>query len=535
MPESSEVPVLIIGAGPVGLSLALLLSRFGVRSLIVERRRAVSPHPRARFVNARTMEIFRQLGIEAEVRALAIPDGLATCALWAPTLAAPEVKRVEIETLGPASGEPLSPSPGVTTSQDRLDPLLLRALGEAGMSDVRFGWRLTALRQDEHGVVATCADETAGTMTVRAMYVVAADGARSTVRELLEIPMEGPAVLGNTINIHFKADMTPVLRGRPVNLAMILNPAQPGLLLNIDGDRSWTAQAIFSPAAGQKPEDFTPDRCRAIVRMQVGVPDLAVEILGIAPWASAARVAKRFCEERVFLAGDAAQEMPPAGGFGMNIGIQEAHNLAWKLAGVIHGWSGETLLATYEPERRPTAQFVTQQALLNLTSVGRVESPEGRPPQVKLGRPEFFRERGLVFGATYHSSAVIPDGAEPPPSGDPVTDYVPSATPGARAPHLWIGVNGQKCSTLDLWGTSLTLIALGPRSAWHTDLEGRAERVGIPLRVVDTVDQSLAQVYGLEPGGAVLIRPDGHVGWRGVASAPGAAGQVFEALSQIVG
>lgn len=527
-----EVPVLIAGAGPVGLTSALALSRFGVRSLIVERHDRISPHPRARFINARSMEIFRQLGIETAVRALAVPDELASTVIWAPSLSAPEVRQVVIETLGPTSGEPLSPSPGLCTSQDLLDPVLLKELEATGQSEVRFGCRLTGLEQDEAGVTVTCTGQDGATSKIRARYVVGADGPNSTVRELCGIAMHGPAALGNTVNIHFRADLSAALRGRPVNLAMILNPAQPGLLLNIDGRQRWTAQAIFQPSAGQAAEEFDEDRCRQVVRAQVGLPDLEVTILGMAPWTSAARVADRLSEGRVFLAGDSAQEMPPAGGFGMNTGIQEAHNLAWKLAAVISGWAGAELLATYDEERLALARWITEQALLNLKSVGRDENVTGGPPQVKLGRPEFFRELGMVFGAAYESAAVIPDGSQSPSVENPVTDYVASATPGHRAPHLWVEVDGNRVSTLDLAGAGFALVEAASSGSRSAALDVVASNPRVPVRALACADPALAMTYGLAPGGMVLIRPDGHIGWRAPVGAD--AAEIVSALATIL-
>jgi putative polyketide hydroxylase len=334
---------------------------------------------------------------------------------------------------------------------------------------------------------------------------VGADGPASTVREQCGIVMQGPAALGHSVNIHFRADLTAALRGRSVNMAMILNPAQPGLLLNIDGAKTWTAQAIVP--AGTGPE-FNEERCRAVVRAQVGDPELDVEILGVAPWTSAARVAERLSSGRAFLVGDAAQEMPPAGGFGMNVGIQEADNLAWKLAAVIQGSAGPGLLETYGAERLPIARQVTQEAMLNLKSVGRVDSGDGSPPQVKFGRPEFFREHGLVFGAAYTSAAVISDGTQNPPVANEVSEYVPSATPGCRAPHLWIEVEGRPASTLDLSQSGFVLLLAGP------DSEAIVPPSGVSLRTVHSADPALAEAYGLAGGGAVLIRPDGHIAWR---------------------
>ncbi|MHB8630830.1 MAG: FAD-dependent monooxygenase [Candidatus Limnocylindria bacterium] len=505
--------------------------------MAIERHRAVSPVPRARFVNSRTMEIFRALGVEAAVRALAVAEEKVSLVIWAPSVTAEEVRRVTIETLGGPSGEPLSPAPGLTTSQDVLDPVLLRAVQESGNCEVRFDCRLSAIEQHDDEVFATYVEEKTGkVVSLRSRYVVAADGARSTARELLGVPMEGPANLGHTVNIHFKADLSLALRGRGVNLAFILNPKEPGLLLNIDGERSWTAQALYSPAAGQRPEDYTEDRCRAVVRTQVGDPELAVEIIGTAPFAMAARVAARFAQGRVFLVGDAAHEMPPAGGFGMNTGVQAAHNLGWKLAAVLGGWAGEGLLRTYEEERRPVARWITDQALRNLASVGR--AADGRAtserPAIPLGRGEFFRERGMVWGAMYRGSAVVPDGSEPPTVENPVTDYVPCATPGCRAPHIWLDRSEGRRSTLDLWGPHFTLLTNAGGSAWISAVERIERTASLPLRAVECGDPAWADAYGVGPAGAVLVRPDGYVAWRSAAVRDNAMEELARALGAVL-
>lgn len=524
MGEKYDTQVLIVGAGPVGLTLALELDRFGVGSLVIDRHARVSDHARARFVNSRSMEIFRGLGLEPAIRAAAIPHERASLVIWAPSLGAQEVRRVEIETLGPASGEPLSPSPGLTTSQDRLDPILLGAALEAAHPAVRVGCALVSLDQQPDLVLARCASAAGQELEIRARFLVGADGARSTVRELLGIRMEGFSDLGHTMNITFRADLGTALRGRPVNLAMIVAPSGRGLLLNIDGDRTWTAQAVFSPAAGQRSEDFTDERCLEIVRTQVGDASLGVELLRRAPWASSARTAKRFSQGRVFLAGDAAHEMTPAGGFGMNTGIADAHNLGWKLAAVVRGCAADALLETYDAERRPVAAWVTRESLRNLASVGRVQTQEGTAavgaaPDAALGRPEFFRERGMVFGARYRSSAVIPDDGEGPAVANPVTDYVPNADPGARAPHLWIEAADEPRSTLDLWGSLFTVLGCGVDQTWSDDIARLAFSQSVPLRAVRSGDERLLTLYGLEPSGAVLVRPDGHVAWRAAAGA----------------
>jgi 2-polyprenyl-6-methoxyphenol hydroxylase-like FAD-dependent oxidoreductase len=502
---------LVIGAGPVGLTFALALARFGVKTTMIDRSVEMSEHARARFINARGMEFLRWLGLENAVRAVAIPHERSSTVIWAPSLSEPEVRRVEIETLGPKSGEPLSPAPGITTSQDRLDPILREAVKRSDCIDLRLGLNLVGIDQDASGVSVTCVDDQGREITLRAPYAVGADGAHSTVRRQLGIRMAGSSTLGHQVNVTFRADLRRALRGRPVNLAMILNPAERGILLNIDGESTWTSQTMYSPEAGQAPEDFTDERCVEIIRMHVGEPHLEVTLLRRAAWVSAARVAEFFQRGRIFLIGDAAHEMPPAGGFGMNTGFGDAHNLAWKLSAVLQGWGGPDLLASYDAERRPVARWITEQTLKNMASIGRVVGKE----KSTLGRPEFFRELGMVFGACYESSAVLSDDEVLPAPANPVTDYAPSALPGCRAPHVWLDMDGERVSTLDLFGP------------WFTVLTSSEDDVGEvtdgPLRIVRVCRNDLISAYGLKPGRCVLVRPDGHVAWRGPTQNAGVA------------
>jgi hypothetical protein len=259
------------------------------------------------------------------------------------------------------------------------------------------------------------------------------------------------------------------------------------------------------------------------VRQAAGVPDLDVEILGAVPWVAAAQVAERYRDGRVFLAGDAAHHMPPTGGFGLNTGVQDVHNLTWKLAAVLRGWAGPGLLASYEDERLPYGRAITEQSLANARSLGRGEATDAAPAAgTALARPEFLNELGMIFGASYESDCVIPDGTPPPPVANPVTDYLPTGRPGARAPHAWIERSGERLSTLDLFGERFVLLAGPSGSAWRDAAATVAGAVGVPLTAFTVgADSELtdptkewATLYGIGPDGAVLVRPDGHVGWR---------------------
>jgi len=254
------------------------------------------------------------------------------------------------------------------------------------------------------------------------------------------------------------------------------------------------------------------------VRMAVGAPDLEVKILGIAPWMASAHVAERYCHGRIFLAGDAAHEMPPTGGFGLNTGAQDVHNLAWKLAAVLRGVAGASLLDTYHDERQPVGRGITEQSLHNSISMGRLG---GETAATAIARPEYLNEQGMIFGASYTSMAVVPDGTVAPAVANPVTDYVASARPGGRAPHVWLERDGARISTIDLVGNGFVLLT-GPKGrAWSQAAQALASDTRLNLEVLTIGDGGLADpdgqwsaTYGVDDAGAVLVRPDGYVGWR---------------------
>jgi putative polyketide hydroxylase len=334
--------------------------------------------------------------------------------------------------------------------------------------------------------------------------------------------MRGTPGLYRSINILMRTDLTPWVADRPAALYFIEQPGLKATFMTINGANRWGFLINNLPLDGDLPE-YTSERCAAVVRQAAGVDDLDVEILGAVPWVAAALVAERYREGRVFLAGDAAHHMPPTGGFGMNTGVQDVHNLAWKLAAVLRGYAGPGLLASYEVERLPYGRAITEQSLVNARSLGRGDAVETAPPAAGgLARPEFLNELGMIFGASYESSAVIPDGTEPVKVGNPVTDYVPTARPGGRAPHAWLERDGARLSTLDLFGDGFVLLAGPDGAAWKDAALAAAGELAVALSGLtvgaggDLADPAGAwlDLYGLAPSGAVLVRPDGYVAWR---------------------
>ncbi len=513
------VPVLIVGGGPVGLSASILLSRLGVPSRLVERHPATAIHPKARNINMRTMEIFRQCGVEDAVRAAGLAIERTGFLIWAETLAGREIER-RVERRSHPDGDLPSPARHCLCAQDDLEPVLRRYAEALAPGTLAFATELIRFEQDATGVTATIRDA-GGETQVRAQYLIAADGARSPVRQALGVPMHGISQLYRSVNVLLNADLTPWVKDRPAAVYLVQQGELRATFMTINGVNRWgflinlPLEASFDP--------YTPEYCAAVVRTAVGVPNLGVEILGIDPWVAAAEVAERYRVGRVFLAGDSAHHMPPTGGFGLNTGVQDAHNLAWKLAGVVNGWAGPSLLETYEAERLPYGQFVTQQCLETALSMGRgPQSANASSGPAKLARPEFHNELGMIFGACYTSTAVIPDGTPLPVVANPVAEYRPSARPGCRAPHVWLERDGRRISTHDLVDLRFTVFAGQRGGPWRDAACAAAASLGVPLSALtvgsgadisDPGDQWMP-AYGIEADGAVLVRPDGHVAWR---------------------
>jgi putative polyketide hydroxylase len=401
---------------------------------------------------------------------------------------------------------------------------VLRRFAEtAGPGALRFNTELTSFSQKDGSVTGTMTDRVTGEETrFSARYLIAAEGAQSRVRRSLGVQMIGEEKVYDSVNILFNADLRQWTEHRPAALYFVEQPELRGTFLTINGTDRW-GFLIHSPSQyGYKPGDFTSERCAALIRQAVGIPELVVSVLGVSPWEASAIVADRYREGAVFLAGDAAHEMPPTGGFGLNTGVQDVHNLAWKIAAVLRGQADDALLDSYHAERQPLAETITRAALANAMSMGRTTRQSG----AVLPRREFLNEQGLIYGLCYESMAVIPDGTPPAEVTDPVTEYVPSARPGSRAPHVWLQRGGEQLSTIDLFGSHFVLLAGRDGDAWRQAIH-QIEPSWPPLigftvggkeDLIDP-DGNWHEAYGVETDGAVLVRPDGYVAWRGRSGA----------------
>jgi putative polyketide hydroxylase len=526
MEKTLDIPVLIAGGGPVGLTASLLLSSHGVRSLLVERHPGTAIMPKARGINARTMEMYRQCGIDAAIRAAGLSQGRLGLIVWTETLAGREIER-RVPGRATPQNMAVTPTTNCLCAQDDLEPVIRRFAEAAGPGELRFNTELTSFSQKNGAVTGTLTSRVTGEETpFSACYLIAAEGAQSRVRRVLGVQMVGEDKVYDSVNILFNADLRQWTEHRPSALYFVEQPELRGTFLTINGTDRW-GFLIHSPSQyGYEPADFTPALCAALIRQAVGIPELAVSVLGVSPWEASAVVADRYRDGSVFLAGDAAHEMPPTGGFGLNTGVQDVHNLAWKIAAVLRGRADEALLDSYHAERQPLGQTITQAALANAMSMGRTK----RQSSAVLPRREFLNEQGLIFGLCYESMAVMPDGTPPPEVADTVTEYAPSARPGSRAPHVWLQHKGEQISTIDLFGPHFVLLAGSDGDAWRRgahEIEPSwppliGHTIGKEGDLIDP-DGIWHEAYGVETDGAVLVRPDGYVAWRSRtgASEPG--------------
>ncbi|WP_433670572.1 FAD-dependent monooxygenase [Nocardia sp. CA-136227] len=522
MSAAEQTPVLIAGAGPVGLATAYVLGRHGIPSIVCERYGAVNPHPRAHVVNTRSMELLRAWGIAAAVTEDAVAPEWMLNIVWKQTLAGEPLGRINLAEGGAeriARRGNASPELITSCAQDRVQQRLLDALRAQGLATLHFD--TDVVRAVDTGEQVEVTVESAGaTRTIAARYLVAADGAAGTLRADLGIGMAGLPELGHQVNIYFHADLSPWTDADPALLIWMINAASPGVLIGMDGKHRWTLNRPFDPDL-ESLSDYTPQRCVDLVRTAVGSPDLAVDIRSVGAWTMAARTAESYRKGRVLLAGDSAHQFPPTGGLGMNTGLADADNLGWKLAAVLGGWAPETLLDTYETERSVVALSNTERSVANALkmfdagigplTVQIAERLDSVEPSVAQ------RERELLATAIPRHRAHFDDldqelayvYGEQEDGPDPIA----TAVLGARLPHAWTTHEGSTVSTLDLLGPWFTLIAAPSGTGWATALSEVSGRIPCRAFIVGhDLDLDTAR-FGIGVAGAILVRPDGHIAW----------------------
>jgi len=533
-----HIPVLIVGAGGAGLSLSLLLRQQGILSMLVERRSDVSWYPRARNLNFRTLEIFRGLGLEAEVRAA----GTRVSRVFRKqSLASSEQEELLDPSMLFEHLEAISPDQFIWyCPQSRLEPLLLAEARRRG-GDVRYNTELVSFMQDDTGVTATLQDRATGrSQVMHSDYLIAADGAHSKIRETLGVPTKGLGELDeHYIFVYFRADWSQLIRGYESDGILIENTNVRSMFLITDKDRGMFL-IMYSPSQGESAQNFTAERCKNMILSAMGKADMAIEIVDMAHWQPAERVAERFQQGHVFLVGDAAHTMPPKMGLGVNTAIQSAQNLAWKLAAVLKGNASPQLLATYETERHPVAWLAAEQSLTGPAATFLTKGTDSALlPEEK--RVSLF---SLIVGYRYRSQAIVSEDTAPSTPGEVELLERPELTGqhGTRVPHLWVERQGQRISTLDLLEGRFVLLTGAGGTAWGEAATAVAARLGISLSTyriganADLLDleNGWPAKMGVSGDGAMLIRPDGFVAWRSSTRPPSPEPRLVQVLSRIL-
>ncbi len=526
----------------------LMLSRMGVSTVIVDRRFERMTAPKAHAVNPRTLEICDQFGVAVDaIRAVASPPEIGASVLFKARLQGFELGALPYERQDDDALQ-ITPFPLVNVSQPAFEKILADKISDTSDIGLLRAAQKDALTEDADGVTAQIVLKGARhPIEVRSKYVVAADGAGSRTRRDLDIEMVGPAAIKSHVMIHCRGDLGRYLRGRYGVLVFSFDPAAPGVFIFYDDGSSWVFMHSYDPET-ESPADYDEDKCRNVVRRAIGDPQADFTICNRSPWTMAAQVAGAYRKGRIFLAGDAAHRFPPSGGLGLNTGVGDAHNLAWKIAHVLHGHASPSLLDSYEEERRPVALNNTSQSVQNAAKLGLVEAllygddPAKRSDHfdavlndpekidaladaVEAQRPH-FDSIALQLGYRYRSAAIV-DGERDDPNAD-CSDYQPSYAAGALLPHEWIENGGRSLlSVVD--PVKFTLIC-GP-----TADRLAAEIAGDEHCCVYRYSDDWTARTGVSSDGALLIRPDGHIAARYDTGAIVQADVVRGDLARILG
>ncbi|WP_336920681.1 FAD-dependent oxidoreductase [Aquipuribacter sp. SD81] len=576
--------VLVVGSGPAGASAALFLATYGVDVLVVTKYRRLSDTPRSHITNQRTMETLRDMGLEETLMREATPWESMSNTTFCTSLAGEELGRVQswgTSEARRADYEAASPCHMLDAPQTITEPVMMKAAQERG-ARVRFETEYVSHTQDDEGVTTVVRDRLTGsTYEVRSRYLVGADGARSTVASDLDLPFEGPGAVGGALGIIFEADLSRFVAHRPSVLYWMLQPGAEkegvglGVLRMIKPWHEWMLMWGYAVADG--PPDLTDDYIRELAVMLVGTDDFEMRVTARSPWTVNHHYATTLARGRVFCAGDAVHRHPPTNGLGSNTSVQDAYNLAWKLAHVLRGTASPALLDSYDAERAPVARQIVERANQSIADTGRImqalglddtsdparleaalaarkePGPEGDKVRTALReaiayKSYEFNAHGVEHNHRYASGAVVPDGTPVPEhTRDPELYARPTTWPGAKLPHAWVTRRGHRVSTLDLVGGGewSLVTGIGGR-AWLDAAEQLGAERGLTVRPVSIgPGEPVEDPYGywaelreVDDGGALLVRPDMYVAARSLAppeSAEQARAWLADALERVLG
>jgi 2,4-dichlorophenol 6-monooxygenase len=575
-----ETEILIVGSGPAGSSAALALSTYGIPNMVVTKFRWLADTPRAHITNQRTMEVLRDLGIEEEAKAKATPQHLMGNNVFCASLAGEELGRLQTwgtHPLRQADYTMASPTAICDLPQNLLEPILLGNAAARG-TQIRFSTEYLSLEQDASGVVATVRDRIGNeTYRIRAKYLIGADGGRSQVAEDIGLPTHGRMGVAGSMNIVFHADLSKYVAHRPGVLYWVLQPGSDiggigmGLVRMVRPWNEWLI--VWGYDIDAPPPEMSDALATDIAHKLIGDDTIPIKIRSTSIWTVNHMYAKRYAVGRVFCMGDAVHRHPPSNGLGSNTSIQDAYNLAWKLAFVLRGKAAPSLLDSYDAERAPIGEQIVERAnksigetrpifeALGLLSTEDPEQMRANMQARKAPTPDAARRRealrqaialksyefnthGVELNQRYASSAVIADGTALTYSRDPELYYHPTTRPGAKLPHVWLVRGTQQLSSLDLVGQGRFTVLTGiGGEAWVDAAAHSAETLGmeIPAYVIGP-DRDAFDIFGEWPDrreigetGCLLVRPDGYIGWRSFERSAAPAADLLAALRSILG
>jgi 2,4-dichlorophenol 6-monooxygenase len=570
-----ETEVLIIGSGPAGATTALLLSTYGIKNICVTKYRWLAETPRAHITNQRALEIFRDMGVEEDVKRLAVRQEWMGNTVFCTALAGEELGRIQTWGTHPrrkADYTLASPTTICDLPQNLLEPILFGAACERGTRP-RFDFEYLSHVQDSEGVTTTVRDRLSGEdVKIRSKYLVGADGGRSKVAEDIDLPFEGKMGVGGSMNIVFEADLSKYVAHRPSVLYWVLQPGSNiggigmGLVRMVRPWNEWLI--VWGYDINAEPPKMSDELATEIAHKLIGDDTIPIKIKSYSIWTVNNMYATALSKDRVFCMGDAVHRHPPSNGLGSNTSVQDAYNLAWKLAAVLRGQAGPALLDSYNAERAPVAKQIVTRAnqsiaefgpifealgLLNTTdpelmrehmAARKDNSPEAATQREALRKAIAFKDyefncHGVELNQRYASNAIVPDGTPDPGfARDHELYYQPTTRPGAHLPHVWLQKAGHDISTLDIAGHGKFALFTGiGGEAWVTAAQNIAARLHMqittaligPDREYEDLHGEWANIHEIAEAGAILARPDMQIAFR----APQVASSVEDAEAQL--